>query len=157
VGFDEKRDIAKETETFLETVSQYTEALPEEVASHTRKQVVEYCLEQESAGKPVAFEALATHVQEQMPSTEQVAYTPPPRLDQYMNAAGPSSKPELIPDKTQMRNYIRISGRNELLSMSFASSCLGDSIVYDAQTDSLTIKSLPPSLKTKLLKAVQKT
>jgi Nucleoid-associated protein len=47
---------------------------------------------------------------------------------------------------------VRISGRDELMSMSFASDCLGETIVYDAETDSLTIRKIPSALKARLMK-----
>jgi nucleoid-associated protein len=36
--------------------------------------------------------------------------------------------------------------------MSFSSSCLGDTIVYDPATDSLTIRNIPTGLKARLAK-----
>ena len=70
----------------------------------------------------------------------------------YVEAQQPALKREIIPDSSQIRNFVRISGRNELLSMSFASNCLGESVVYDSDADCLTIKSIPSSLKSKLIK-----
>ncbi len=159
LGFCEKLDLAAETDTFLESVSQYTEALPEEVAKHTHKQVVHYCLEQAADDKPVVLAELAQHVHDTLPDPKEcpTPFAPPPKFDDYVQQHNTKTKPEFIPDKNRMRNFIRISGRNELLSMSFASSCLGESVIYDPSTDSLTIKQLPSSLKSKLKKWVSPT
>lgn len=153
-GFSDKLDVSAETEAFLEVVNEYTKELPEEVASHTKAHVVEYCLQQDSAGKPVVIEELATSLQSQPEVKTEKPYTTPPNFSKFIAEKKPESKPEIIPDKTQIRNYVRISGRNELLSMSFASRCLGDTVVYDPETDSLTIKNIPSSLKSRLKKHI---
>lgn len=159
LGFSEKRDIAAETEAFLTKVNDYTQTLPDDVAACTRKEVVDFCLAQDSTGKAVVIEELAAHLENTLPNPHDypTPFTPPPKFDRFLAAYNPNSKPELIPDKKQMRNFVRISGRNELLSMSFASSCLGSSVIYDSNTDSLTIKNLPSSLKSKLKKHVAGT
>jgi nucleoid-associated protein len=75
----------------------------------------------------------------------------------FVSTSQPAAKPELIPDTSQLRQFVRLSGRNNQLSMSFASSCLGDTIVYDPETDSLTIKDIPPRLKARLAKWAQES
>lgn len=155
VGFAEKIDISAETEAFLNVINDYTKDLPEPVAQQTKSQVVEYCLEQDKSGKPVVMEELSTQLENQAPLDSEQSYTPPPKFASYIADTKPNAKPELIPDKTQLRNFVRISGRNEQLSMSFASSCLGESVVYDAESDSLIIKNIPSSLKSRLIKHVK--
>jgi nucleoid-associated protein len=39
--------------------------------------------------------------------------------------------------------------------MSFAAECLGETIVYDKDSDSLTIRNLPAPLKLRLIKHMQ--
>ena len=78
-----------------------------------------------------------------------------PVFSDFVSTTHPSAKPEIITDTSKLRQFVRLSGRNNQLSMSFASSCLGDSIVYDPSTDSLTIKDIPPRLKARLIKLAQ--
>lgn len=146
IGFSDKRDCKAETEEFLQVVDAYTAKEPEEKAPETRAKVVEYCLEQDKLGKPVEISELSAFVDE---GDQQ-------RFAKYVTDEKPQFKQPLIPDKSQLKNYIRISGRNDQLSMSFSSSCLGESIIYDSESDSLTIKSLPPALKSRLMKHMQK-
>lgn len=155
LGFSDKLDVSAETEAFLEVVDEYTKDLPEIVASGTKARVVDYCLQQDSIGKPVVYEELATELQNQPEIKSEKPYSPPPKFSQFIAEKKPEAKAELIPDKTQIRNYVRLSGRNEQLSMSFASSCLGDTVVYDPETDSLTIKNIPATLKNRLKKHFQ--
>ncbi len=146
IGFTDRVDVKAETTEFLDIVAAYTQALPEERAQETRAKVVDYCIEQDKGGEPVAMEALSAHINEEAPA----------EFIQFMAQKQEKPREELIPDRAQMRQFVRISGRNDMLSMSFAADCLGDAIVYDQDTDSLTINNIPSSLKARLLKHIQK-
>jgi len=173
IGFAEKIDVSAETDVFLDAVADYTKVLPNDIAHQTNKQVVEYCLEQDKVGKPVVISELSSQLKQNPPARpEKVAnnsehsadqradygeeHDAPipslPEFSEFMSSTQPAAKPELIPDTSKLRQFVRLSGRNNQLSMSFASSCLGDSIVYDPSTDSLTIKDIPAGLKARLVK-----
>ena len=162
IGFGDKQDIASETDALLETVSQYTRDLPDDVASFTKSQVVNYCLDQDKSGEKVALKSLSNNLAEQLDahqdsfaSSSERSYTPPPRFDNFALENNKDLNHELIADKNKLKNFMRISGRNEQISMSFSSNCLGDSIVYDPSSDSLTVKNIPSSLKARLIKLIQ--
>ncbi len=160
IGFAEKVDVGAETEVFLEAVSDYTKELPDDVAHHTKKQVVNYCLEQNKEGRPVVMAELSAELKENPvahkgDNDDAAQLTSLPDFERFVATQQPTAKAELIPDTTQLRQFVRLSGRNNQLSMSFASSCLGDTIVYDPETDSLTIKDIPPRLKARLAKHLQ--
>jgi len=146
VGFTDKVDVAAETSEFLDIVAAYTRDLPEDKAQETRAKVVDYCIEQDKSGEPVVIEALSAHVNEEAPQ----------EFVQFVNNQQEQPRMELIPDRNQMRQFIRISGRNDLLSMSFAAEALGEAIVYNQADDSLTINNIPASLKARLLNHIQK-
>jgi len=145
-GFTDKADIKGDTEVFLEAVDSYTAQLPEDLAHETRARVVNYCLEQDKAGNRVVINDLSSQVNE---GNQQ-------EFAKHLKVNQPQLKSELIPDRVQLRQYIRISGRDDLLSMSFDSKCLGESIVYNSDSDSLTITKIPSALKTRLLKHLKK-
>ncbi|HSC68166.1 MAG TPA: nucleoid-associated protein [Cellvibrio sp.] len=146
IAFTDKQDIKQETAEFLQIVDEFSQTLDETTARITRSKVVDYCLEQNKAGKPVTIAALSSNLAEEVKSYE------PERFVRYVETSKPELKPEFIPHAGQIRSYVRISGRNDSLSMSFASECLGREIEYDATNDVLTIKNLPPSLKARLIK-----
>lgn len=161
-GFGNKQDIGSETDALLETVTEYTRKLPDDVASFTKSQVVNYCLEQDKSGEKVALKDLSNELAEQLDahqssfaSSSEQSYTPPPRFENFALENNKDLSHELIADKNKLKNFMRISGRNEQMSMSFSSSCLGDSIVYDPSSDSLTVKNIPSSLKSRLMKLIQ--
>jgi len=149
IGFAERVDLTADTEEFLGLVSEYTKDMPDEIAQQTKSEVVDYCLQQDSIGQPVVLADLS----EQLKSADGAKPDAPTKeFSSFVTEAKPQTKPELIPDKSQLKQFIRISGRNDLLSMSFASSCLGETVIYDQESDSLTINNIPPSLKTRLIK-----
>ncbi len=171
IGFANKIDVRAETEEFLNAVSDYTKDLPEDVAHYTKKQVVNYCIEQDKMGKPVVMTELSQELKDNpAPRTSTVStdkdtgetieippkpMKPLPEFAGFVSDNVPTAKPKLIPDQSQLKQFVRLSGRNNQLSMSFASSCLGDSIVYDEKTDSLIIKDIPSRLKAHLTKHLQ--
>jgi nucleoid-associated protein len=148
IGFAEDTDRAAKTEEFLEVLDQYAAALPAEKERDYRERVVNYCRDQERTGEPVELKALSRHVDEEAPDallsflTERISEPTP-----------------LYTDRTQMKRYTRLYGRDQDLSISFSTMMLGRHITYDENTDTLTIKAIPKSLKSQLarhLKAFEK-
>ncbi len=146
IGFADQRDIAAETTAFLDVVSAYSDTLQEEDANVYRNKVIDYCLDQDKKGEPVVIRDLSEHVSGDEPE----------RFVQFVENKQSEAPPQLIPDRRQLKQYVRISGRNDVLSMSFAADCLGESIVYDKDSDSLTITNIPSPLKLRLIKHMQK-
>lgn len=149
VGFSDKHDVKSDTVEFLKIVDNFTESLDENTAKMTRSKVVDYCLEQNKAGKTVVINDLSNTLSNELKSYE------PDHFSRYVSSTQDHIKAEFIPDTSQVRSYARISGRNDSLSMSFDAECLGNNIHYDAASDSLIIKNLPPALKARLLKHLQ--
>lgn len=151
VGFSDKHDVKNDTVEFLQIVDNFNETLDEETARVTRTKVVNYCLEQNKAGKAVVIADLSENLSQEIKSYE------PERFVRFVESTQAQTpiKSEFIPDSNQLRSYVRISGRNDALSMSFASDCLGKEIIYDPTEDVLTIKNIPPALKARLLKHLQ--
>jgi len=146
IGFSDKHDVKSDTVEFLKIVDNFTESLDENTAKLTRNKVVDYCLEQNKAGKSVVIKDLSNTLSEELKTYE------PDHFSRYVDSTQDHIKTEFIPDTSQVRSYARISGRNDSLSMSFDADCLGNNIHYDVASDSLIIKNLPPALKARLLK-----
>lgn len=151
IAFTDKQDIKQETTEFLKVLDDFSETLDETAAKLTRTKVVNYCLEQNKAGKTVTIADLSQNLAQEVKSYE------PERFARYVEASKPDIKPEFIPHAGQLRSYVRISGRNDNFSMSFASDCLGREIEYDAEQDLLTIRNLPPALKARLIKHLKES
>jgi len=149
IGFSDKHDVKADTVEFFKIVDSFAGSLDENTAKITRNKVVDYCLEQNKAGKSVVIKDLSNSLSEELKTYE------PDHFSRYVESTQDHIKTEFIPDTSQVRSYARISGRNDSLSMSFDADCLGNNIHYDAASDSLIIKNLPPALKARLLKHLQ--
>ncbi len=151
IGFTNKINLSADTEQFLQAVSGYTKPLSDEIAFQTKRKIVDFCLEQDKQGKAVNINELSSQLRSDSEDSSL------PDFSQFINEVQSFSKPELIPDKSQLRQFVRISGRDHRLSMSFSSSCLGDNIDYDLESDRLTIHNIPPALKARLKKHLGET
>jgi len=154
IGLGEPLDTASATEAFLHMVNDYTGAMETERAVEARAQVVDYCVQQDKLGETVEYTELSKTLADTGADEgeEQFAQF----IAQYQESRELPTEQELIPDRNKIRQFVRISGRSDLLSMSFNADCLGESIIYDSATDSLTITSIPNSLKMRLMKHMQK-
>lgn len=145
LGFTDKVDTSADTSQFLEVVAAYTQSLPAERAGEFRQKAADYCLEQEKQDKPVALNAISEVINDEQPHA----------FSQFAQQQSEPPKSEFLVDKNQIRQFVRISGRDEQLSISFSSDCLGESIVYNSDDDQLTITKIPSSLKARLIKHLQ--
>ena len=69
----------------------------------------------------------------------------------FADAAPESELANEIPaDKRGLQRFVRYSGSMKGLSLSFSESLLGEQVVYDAASDTLTVRGLPPTLKKQL-------
>jgi nucleoid-associated protein len=150
IGLGEPLDTGSATEAFLHMVNDYTQSMDTERATEAKAQVVDYCVQQDKLGETVEFQALSKNLADTSndESEEQFAKF----IAQYQESRELPEDEELIPDRNRIRQFMRISGRSDELSMSFNADCLGESIIYDSGTDSLTITSIPNSLKMRLMK-----
>lgn len=142
LGFADERDIKGETNQFLDAVSAFTAELEEEKKQQVRHQIVDFCVEQDQQGEAVELKALSRHIDEQAPEA----------FAGFVQRYSEEMPEKLYPDRRQLKQFVRISGRDDRLSMSFSAECLGQTVVYDKDDDSLIIRDIPAPLKMRLLK-----
>jgi nucleoid-associated protein len=163
-GFIDTLDTEQETQEFLEIVEEYAQTLPESESAETKTKVIEYCVEQDKQGETVEFKTLSGQLNSSAPEKfEQFVALKKrerrqtrPRSESTMNDAPEQSselahgesviKAELIPDRKSLKNYLRYSGKNKEVTLSFAATALGSDISFDPSENSLTIKNLPSRL-----------
>lgn len=153
VGVGEPVDTAADTDNFLEAVAEFTKDMDDVQASQCRNEVVEYCVQQDKLGESVQIKELSSALSEQKIVEEEDSFSQ--FVSQYQGQRDMVKSDVLIPDRSKLRQFLRISGRSDNLSMSFNADCLGDTVVYNPQSDSLTITSIPSALKLRLLKHMQ--
>ena len=155
-GFTDRVNTEQETQVFLKIVDEYTSQLAEEEANETITKVVDYCLEQDKYGAAVNFNSLSQEINEDEPAKfatfiqqKQSEYAS--SADQDSNNESRETKSELIPDRKSLKNYVRYSGKNKDVTLSFSAMALGKDIEFNQQKDELILRNLP----TRLLKQLK--
>ena len=170
VGFTDTLDTAAETEEFLQIIDEFSQNLPAEQSYEYKSKVVDYCMEQDKRGEPVDFTDLADYVESQMESkpesrsgedfshyivekqkerqASKPALTPEQMAEQGASTTDVAEaiKTELIPDRKKLKSFIRYSGKNKDISLSFSAAMLEQDIVFDGVNNRLQINKLPESL-----------
>ena len=142
-GFTKGLDKVEQTEEFLNIVEQFADAMPDEQeAREYRSQVMEYCLEQDKTGQPVNVKELSFNIDQKEPT----------RFAQFAQERQTTPTEEIHTDRARLKRYVRFSGRDKNLTISFSSDRFGEGIVYDSDNDTLIIREIPKSLKQQLVK-----
>lgn len=136
LGFTDTVNVTADTSEFLNIVEAYAEQLPEEKSKEYKSRVVDFCMEQEKSGEPVVYKELSYYLDEAEPA----------RFESFVREHQETPRDELIPDKNQLRKYVRFSGRNKDLSIQFAAELLGAQVEFDAANETLLIRGLPKPL-----------
>jgi nucleoid-associated protein len=163
-GFIDTLDTEQETQEFLEIVEEYAATLPETESVETKTKVIEYCMEQDKQGETVEFKTLSGQLDSNAPEKFEQFVALKKRERRQVRPLSESSitespaqsaelthdeaviKTELIPDRKSLKNYLRYSGKNKEVTLSFAATALGTDINFNANENSLTIKNLPSRL-----------
>lgn len=142
VAFLSSIDSAKETETLMEVLAQYTKETPAKEAADVRQKAYEFCVEQQQLGESVPLSELSGYLDENQPT----------KFAQYAEqTAQLDGKQNLHPDTRKLKHLVRISGKGNGMSLSFSSDLIQETILFDEQSDTLTITAIPKALKKQIL------
>ncbi len=140
---EEQVDIKQQNKTLVENLDAYlaSEALDPLEKHESRAMVSDYYKEKLESGDDVVLSELA----EQLPRSEQSE-----GFEAFVQQQEQSIEPQFQPDKAVLKSLGKFSGQGGGVSLSFERKLLGDRVHYDAMSDTLTIKGLPPNLKDQL-------
>ncbi len=142
-GFHHGINKQESTTQLLEGIEQYVKQLPDQHANEVRDQVVEYCTEKEKSDEPVTIPGLS----------EVLNGIDCDQFIRQMATHNPKVEDEpVMIDRRALQRYVRFSGREKALAISFSSAQLNDRVIYDKESDTLTIKGLPKGLRDQLLR-----
>lgn len=142
IGFTQGVDLEKQTKDFLKAVERYTDKLPDDKRDQQKEQILEYCVAKDSIGEEVIIADLS-----EMLSPEQ-----PKAFSNFVEQANPDESESLHLHRSSLKRYVRFSGRDKYMSISFSSRLFGDNVVFDANTGELTLKKVPKSLRNQIRK-----
>lgn len=139
-GFGHGVNKVDDTRLFLESVEAFSKSVSDEQATELRHQVVDFCMEQEQQDEPVAMDALSRS----LTAVDSGAFS------NYLADSLPGQS-ELLVDRKSLRQYVKFSGRERDLAISFSSSQLNNRVHYNQDTDTLSVSGLPKALRDQLL------
>jgi len=141
-GFKSSIDSANETATLMKVLAGYTKKKEPKEAMITHQKAYDFCVEQQQLGEAVPLQDLSAYIDEAEPESFSQFAAQAPEIE---------SKKILRPDTRKLKHLVRISGKGNGLSLSFSSDLMQQTILFDEKTESLTITSIPKSLKKQIL------
>ena len=144
VGCEEKVDVKQQNKQLISSVENYlaSEGLDAEEKTAHRTEVSNYFKQQIDSGDSIRISELA----EKLPRDEDNQRD----SAQFTQGLETPIEPEVQPDPAAIRQLAKFSGQGGGVSLSFDRKLLGDRIIYHPDSDTLTIKGIPPNLKDQL-------
>lgn len=118
--------------------------LDKEEALSYKKQVLDYCKDQQKHGEEVSVKEM---------SGELSANDAGESFFDYTEDQGYELADSFPVDKSVLKSLTKFTGSGGGLNINFDALILGERIFYDADTDTLTIKGTPPNLRDQLTRA----
>ncbi|PJC93565.1 nucleoid-associated protein YejK [Aeromonas lusitana] len=147
LGAREGMDAKIQNKGLLQAVDDYCDSRELDPAERNdyKKQVFKYCTEQASAGEEIEIKELSAEL-----SAKEAGEGD---LDFYSFIGQKYELEERFPaDRSTLRGLTKFVGSGGGLTLSFEQKLLNSRIFYDPQTDTLTIRGVPPNLKDQLLR-----
>jgi len=146
IGFKSTIDTAKETESLMQVLAGYTKQSEPDKAAGIRQKAYDFCVEQQQLGEAVPLNELSGYIDENEPTKFS---------DFAEREESIGEKKSLRPDTRKLKHLVRISGKGNGLSLSFSSDLMQQTILFDEQSDTLTITAIPKSLKKQILEHIK--
>jgi len=140
IGFSQGVDLEKQTKEFLRVVERFTEELPDDKRDQQKEQILDYCVAKDSIGEEVVIADLS----------ELLSPDQPKAFSNFVEQSSSEEQAGLHLHRSSLKNYVRFSGRDKYMSISFSSRLFGDNVVFDANSGELTLKKVPKSLRNQI-------
>lgn len=142
LGIDEFSESVKITQNLITAVTNYYRqdlGLDNDAVEEYKKIIHDYCKTKHENEAPIYLDELSRYLDEENPT----------RFMEYAqeNYEIPN---EFQVDKSRLRKFLRYSGQDKGVSISFTSEVFGSRVKYDPATDVLTINQIPKALKKQL-------
>lgn len=131
-----------QNQTLLQAVSDYCEQgeLNATQTQAVKKQVFDYCKGQINSGEEIALQALS----DSLPTLNEQDFAHFAESQQY------GLEENIPPVRNALKTLTKYSGSGKGVTLSFDAELLGERIVWDELSDTLTIKGLPANLRDQL-------
>ncbi|WP_392562571.1 nucleoid-associated protein YejK [Orbus sturtevantii] len=142
LGASEGLNAKNQNKNLVQAVDDYCQEiqLDKQEKKAVREQVYGYCKGQLEAGEEIKLSNLA----KELPASDDNDFT------SFVAGQNYDLDEEFPVDRSTLRQLKKFSGSGGGLTINFDSDLLGERIRWDAQTDTLVIKGLPPNLRDQL-------
>jgi nucleoid-associated protein len=143
IGCEELVDVKQQNKQLLSTVDAFlaSEQLDPAEKHQARETVSDYYKERLDLGEDIQIQQLAA----KLPS-DHVSF------EQFNQDAELPVEEQFQADRSVLKTLSKFSGQGGGISLSFERKLLGDRVSYDAGSDTLMIRGIPPNLKDQLSK-----
>ncbi len=146
IGCEELVDVKQQNKQLVSTVDAYLASenlAPQEQEQH-RQEVKSYFKEKIDNGENLSVAELSTR----LPSDEATQHN----FKSYTSSLEAPLEDSFQPDPAALKQLAKFTGQGGGLSLSFERKLLGDRVIYNPDSDTLTIKGIPPNLKDQLVR-----
>ncbi|MFQ3197925.1 MAG: nucleoid-associated protein [Paraglaciecola sp.] len=146
LGCEELVDVKQQNKQLLSSVDEFlaSEQLDPNEKDESRKIVSEYYKEKLDQGEDIQLKELADKLPKEDESRD---------FYQFVKSSEQPIEEQFQADRSVLKTLAKFSGQGGGVSLSFERKLLGDRISYDAGSDTLMIRGIPPNLKDQLLKS----
>lgn len=146
LGCEELVDVKQQNKQLLYSVDEFlaSEQLDPNEKDESRKIVAEYYKEKLDQGEDIQLKELADKLPKEDESQD---------FYQFVKSSEQPIEEQFQADRSVLKTLAKFSGQGGGVSLSFERKLLGDRISYDAGSDTLMIRGIPPNLKDQLLKS----
>lgn len=144
IGCEELVDVKQQNKQLVASVDAYlaSENLDREEQHQHREEVKSYFKEKIDSGESVSISELSGRLSPD--ANEQHNF------ETFVQSQEAVLEESIQPDPGALRQLAKFTGQGGGISLSFERKLLGDRVVYDPVTDTMTIKGIPPNLKDQL-------
>ncbi len=144
IGCEELVDVKQQNKQLLTTVDAFlsAEQLDPQEKNQARETVSNYYKEKLELGEDIQIQELAA----KLPS-DHVSF------EEFNQGAELPLEEQFQADRGVLKTLAKFSGQGGGISLSFERALLGERVSYDAGSDTLMIRGIPPNLKDQLLKS----
>ncbi|ASD66768.1 MULTISPECIES: nucleoid-associated protein YejK [Pseudoalteromonas] len=139
LGCEEGIDPKQQSQTMLHAVEDYlsTQQFEKSEKDDIRKEIFDYCNDCVSSGEDADVNTLS----------ETLSKSSDVKFEDFYKEQGYELEESFPVDKKTVTSMVKFSGLGGGVSVGFERKHLGERVIYDAATDTLTIKGVPPNLK----------
>ncbi len=144
IGCEELVDVKQQNKQLISSVDAYLagENLDRQEQEQHREEVKSYFKEKIDTGESLSVSELSGR----LPAREDEQHS----FEQFTKSLETPLEKDIQPDPAALRQLAKFTGAGAGVSVSFERKLLGDRVIYDPTTDTLTIKGIPPNLKDQL-------